>query len=263
MIKESQLGGVTLDEIIKVLNHCMSENDPKIICVQIENLRSRCQTPEYSDRLGQILGAFKVPDAPINAVTKDPISGEPYPNSKSLLQKLIQDLEGHKKMSNNGFNFAKYAQAKKQDKKKTRGNPFRVLMGKIGKLLDHGLEKREITRYLLKEKIWNEETISRAVGIVKEYNKKKHRKGLKKESQTLLNTAEEWPKLDVDYTKRSTAELIASVCWLNSLQNMNSKDNAFGKEVEDRSGVKTMISKIKNVLKERGMSQSALDEIMK
>jgi hypothetical protein len=262
MIKESQLGGVTLDEILEVLNHCMNENDPKVICVQVENLRSRCQTPEYSDRLGQILGAFKIPDAPINAVTKDPISGEPYPNSKSLLQKLIQDLEGQKKMSNNSFNFAKYAQAK-TDKKKTRGNPFRVLMGKIGKLLDHGLEKREITRYLLKEKIWNEETISRAVGIVKEYNKKKHRKGLKKESQTLLNTAEEWPKMDIDYSKRSNAELITSVCWLNSLQKMNSKDNAFGKEVEDRSGVKTMISKIKSVLKERGMSQSALDEILK
>ena len=109
MIKESQMGGVTLDEIIQVLNHCMDENDPKIICVQIENLRSRCQTPEYSDRLGQILGAFKVPDAHMGVVTKDPISGKPYPNSKGLIQKLLQDLEGHKKMSNQSFNFNKYA----------------------------------------------------------------------------------------------------------------------------------------------------------
>jgi len=262
MIKESQLGGVTLDEIIKVLNHCMDENDPKTICVQVENLRSRCQTPEYSDRLGQILGAFKIPDSPMSIVTRDPVSNKPYPNSKSLIQKLIHDLEGHKKMSNNSFNYNKYAQSKKQDKKKTRGNPFRVLMGKIGKLLDHGLEKREITRYLLKEKIWNEETISKAVGIVKEYNKKKHRK-VKKEAQTLPNTAPDWPRLDLDYSKRSTPELIASICWLNSLQNMNSKENAFGKEVADRSGVKTMISKIKNVLKERGMSEKVLDEIMK
>ena len=71
------MGGVAIDEIIQVLNHCMDENDPKIICVQIENLRSRCQTPEYSDRLGQILGAFKVPDAQMGVVTKDPISGKP------------------------------------------------------------------------------------------------------------------------------------------------------------------------------------------
>ena len=150
------MGGVTLDEIIQVLNHCMDENDPKIICVQIENLRSRCQTPEYSDRLGQILGAFKVPDAKMGIVTKDPISGNPYPNSKGLIQKLLQDLEGHKKMSNNSFNFEKFAQQKQKEKKKSRGNPFRVLMGKVGKLLDHGLEKREIVRYLLKEKIWND-----------------------------------------------------------------------------------------------------------
>jgi hypothetical protein len=263
MIKESQMGGVTLDEIIQVLNHCMDENDPKIICVQIENLRSRCQTPEYSDRLGQILGAFKVPDAHMGVVTKDPISGKPYPNSKGLIQKLLQDLEGHKKMSNQSFNFNKYAQEKKKDKKKSRGNPFRVLMGKVGKLLDHGLEKREIVRYLLKEKIWNEDTISNAVKIVKEYNKKKHRKTHTKEAQTLPNTAEDWPRLDLDYSKRSNAELIASICWLNSLQKMNSKNNSFGKEVADRSGVKTMISKIKSVLKDRGMSEEALNEIMK
>jgi hypothetical protein len=48
-------------------------------------------------------------------------------------------------------------------------------MGKVGKLLDHGLEKREITRYLLKQKMWGEETIERAIDIVRDYNKKKRR----------------------------------------------------------------------------------------
>jgi hypothetical protein len=68
------------------------------------------------------------------------------------------------------YNNSKTAQVKK--KKKTRGNPFRVLMGKVGKLLDHGVEKNDIVRYISKLKYWNKETIERAVDIVKEYNKK-------------------------------------------------------------------------------------------
>jgi hypothetical protein len=70
----------------------------------------------------------------------------------------------------NVYNNSKTAQVKK--KKKTRGNPFRVLMGKVGKLLDHGVEKNDIVRYISKLKYWNKETIERAVDIVKEYNKK-------------------------------------------------------------------------------------------
>lgn len=262
MTKIAQVEGVELDEIIKVLNGCMQQNDPKVISVQIENLRSRCKTPEYSDRLSQIIEAFKVPDANMNIVTKDPLSGKPYPNSKNLITQLIQDLQGHKKMSDSKFNLEKYAQ-RKEEKKKKRGNPFRVLMGKVGKLLDHGLEKREIVRYLLKEKIWNEQTISNAVGIVKEYNKKKQRKTRKKEAQTLLNTAEDWPKLDLDFNKKSNTELIMSLTWLNSLDKMDSKNNSFGKEVADRSDVKTKIRKIKNVLLDRGMDQKYIDEYMK
>jgi hypothetical protein len=136
-------------------------------------------------------------------------------------------------------------------------------MGKVGKLLDHGLEKREIIRYLLKEKIWNEQTISNAVGIVKEYNKKKQRKTRKKEAQTLPNTAQDWPRLDLDFDKKSNPELIMVLTWLNSLDHMDNKNNAFGKEVADRSDVKTKIRKIKKVLLDRGMDQKYLDEYMK
>jgi hypothetical protein len=45
-------------------------------------------------------------------------------------------------------------------------------MGKVGKLLDHGVEKSDIVRYISKLKYWNKETVERAVDIVKEYNKK-------------------------------------------------------------------------------------------
>lgn len=253
------MGGITIDELIQILEHCLHGGNAESIVPHLESARSRVQHPEYSKRLGNIIGAFQVPDRNMLMVAKDPDSGKPYPNSKQLIQELLNDLKRHKKMSETAFNFNKYSQQSPNRKKKTRGNPFRVLMGKVGKLLDHGLEKREIVRYLLKEKIWNEETISKAVKIVKEYNKKKHRRVHKnhKEAQTLPNTAQDWPRLEVDFSKRSNAELITSLCWLNSLDKMDSK------EVADRAGVKTMIRKIKSTLNERGMSDDDLKLIVK
>jgi len=267
MKKLAQAGGITLDQAIKELESIKNSNNKDAKFQQIENLRSQVQTPLISEKLGEIIGSI---EANSDIVTKDPISGKPYPNSDTKINELIKHLQQMKqageqqKMSSNSFNFNKYSQEKKQDKKKSRGNPFRVLMGKIGKLLDHGLEKKEIVRYLKKENIWDEKTIDKAVGIVKEYNKKKHRKGKKEvEASTLPNTAEEWGRIKPDYSKRSNAELITSICWLNSLAKIDPKKTSFAKEVADRSGVKTMIREIKSELLERGMSQSELNLILK
>ena len=99
--------------------------------------------------------------------TKDPITQELDPSYTDIANKIEQTYLSEAK---NVYNNSKTAQVKK--KKKTRGNPFRVLMGKVGKLLDHGVEKNDIVRYISKLKYWNKETIERAVDIVKEYNKK-------------------------------------------------------------------------------------------
>jgi hypothetical protein len=99
--------------------------------------------------------------------TKDPITQELDPSYSDIANKIEQTYLSEAK---NVYNNSKTAQVKK--KKKTRGNPFRVLMGKVGKLLDHGVEKNDIVRYISKLKYWNKETIERAVDIVKEYNKK-------------------------------------------------------------------------------------------
>jgi hypothetical protein len=99
--------------------------------------------------------------------TKDPITQELDPSYIDIANKIEQTYLSEAK---NVYNNSKTAQVKK--KKKTRGNPFRVLMGKVGKLLDHGVEKNDIVRYISKLKYWNKETIERAVDIVKEYNKK-------------------------------------------------------------------------------------------
>jgi hypothetical protein len=99
--------------------------------------------------------------------TKDPITKELDPSYSDIANKIEQTYLSEAK---NVYNNSKTAQVKK--KKKTRGNPFRVLMGKVGKLLDHGVEKSDIVRYISKLKYWNKETIERAIDIVKEYNKK-------------------------------------------------------------------------------------------
>jgi hypothetical protein len=98
--------------------------------------------------------------------TKDPITQELDPSYSDIANKIEETYLSEAK---NVYNNSKTAQKKK---KKTRGNPFRVLMGKVGKLLDHGVEKNDIVRYISKLKYWNKETIERAIDIVKEYNKK-------------------------------------------------------------------------------------------
>lgn len=254
--------GVPIDEMIETLNKVLTLNDDSAIRTQIENLRSRVQSPEQSERLGQILGAINIPNGFSNgAQVTDPVSGSPYPNTKNFIKEYINELQGHKKMSS-AFNFEKYSQTKKK-KKDSRGNPFRVLMGKVGKLLDHGLEKRDIVRYLLKEKKWNETTIEKAVKIVKDYNRKKSRKGKKTEAQTLLDPLNDYERGTPDYSKRSSGELITSICWLTSLASFDPKSNFEGKEVSDRSGVKTMIRQIKTELLKRGMSEEELNRIAK
>jgi hypothetical protein len=276
MINKLSQAGVSPQEIIDILNNLLEINDDSAKCTHIENLRSRVQSPEHSNKLGEILGAIKIPNTLGNGQTVvDPQSGHAYPNTNNLIKDYISELQGHLKVSNNIFNANKYAADKPvqtQDKKKksTRGNPFRVLMGKVGKLLDHGLEKRDIVRYLLKEKIWNAETIEKAVKIVRDYSRKKHRKpdtnkekSKKVEAQTLPDTKNVWTRMEKDYSKRSNPELITSICWLSSLDKIDPNKSDFGKEVADRSGVKSIIRKIKTELLARGMSEASINELIK
>ena len=262
--------GVPVQELIDTLKDIERSDDVSARANQIENLRSRVMSPHHSQKLVEILGALEVPDQLGGGTSVvDPQTGNKYPNTSNLIQDYLSELEALNKMSERSFNLEKFAQPP-HGKKKTRGNPFRVLMGKVGKLLDHGLARRDITRYLLKEKIWNEDTIEKAVKIVKDYNKKKRLKGHDKsekdskkvEAQTLPNGPDrEWPRLAVDYAKRSSGELIASICWLNSLMKVT-PERADIKEVADRSGVKTMMKDIKSELIKRGMSEKDLSSIL-
>lgn len=259
-------GGVPVSEMIQILKDLSHNPDLNVKINQIENLRSRVQSPHHAEKLVEIFGALKIPDQIGNgAPVIYPQTGESYPVTNNLIEGYIKELESTEKMSQT-FNLQKYAQQVPK-KKKTRGNPFRVLMGKIGKLLDHGLERRDIVRYLLKDKVWNQQTIEKAVKVVKDYNKKKHSKqatAMTTVAQTLQIDSEEWPRMKKDYPKRSSAELIASITWLNSLDQMTvEKGRSNLLKDMDKSGVKIMIREIKSELIKRGMSEADLDLIVK
>jgi len=267
--------GVPIEEMIDILKQCQSFPDHHKKR-HLENLASRVSSPAISMRMIEIIQSTDTPNSLSNGLQiKNPQFDDPNIKSKEnfnvntndLIRSLIDELRSGQRMSETGFNLQKFSQKKTDDKKKSRGNPFRVLMGKVGKLLDHGLERRDIVRYLLKEKIWNEDTIEKSIKIVKDYNKKKHVKKDKskstKEAQTLLTNAPEWPKIgSVDYSKRSTPELITSILWLSSITKVN-PIRADVKEIEDRSGVKTMIRNIRSELINRGMSEVALKSLLK
>lgn len=271
--------GVPVKEMIDILQKCRSLPDDQKKR-HLENLGSRVSSPEISMKMNEIINSTDTPNSLSNGTQiKNPqfddpniqSSGNFSMNTNTLIQDLIDELKSGERISESSFNFKKYSQSKtppaaaKDDKKKSRGNPFRVLMGKVGKMLDHGLERRDIVRFLVKEKIWNEETIEKSIKIVKEYNKKKHlkSKGNTKEAQTLQQDAPEWPRSDaVDYSKKSTPDLIASILWLNSLMKVK-PERADVKEVEDRSGVKTMIRNIRSELIKRGMAEAELSSLLK
>jgi hypothetical protein len=168
------------------------------------------------------------------------------------------------------YNNSKTAQVKK--KKKTRGNPFRVLMGKVGKLLDHGVDKNDIVRYISKLKYWNKETIERAVDIVKEYNKKleqgkdKDDETKKKANTVNLSESVKIAALNYDskpnFEKRSTPELIMRACFLMDLQDYSktTKQGDF-KDAADKKGVSEELKQIRTALTNRGFDKEELSNL--
>ena len=153
--------------------------------------------------------------------TKDPITQELDPSYSDIANKIEQTYLSEAK---NVYNNSKTAQVKK--KKKTRGNPFRVLMGKVGKLLDHGVEKNDIVRYISKLKYWNKETVERAVDIVKEYNKKLEKGKDKDEKSEKTADTVDLNKLvkDKEDVEKKTKDLEETVEKINDTEEMENKN---------------------------------------
>ena len=159
--------GVTKNEMRQLMNKIKSANDNfGELSDEVTLIADKVQDNNLRHHLYKLSKALLMSNDN-RTRTKDPITQELDPSYSDIANKIE---ETYLREAKNVYNNSKTAQVKK--KKKTRGNPFRVLMGKVGKLLDHGVEKNDIVRYISKLKYWNKETIERAIDIVKEYNKK-------------------------------------------------------------------------------------------
>ena len=159
--------GVTKEEMRQLMNKIKSSNTNfGELSNEVTLVADKVQDTNLRHQLDKLSKALLMSNNN-RTRTKDPITKELDPSYSDIANKIEETYLVEAK---NVYNNSKIAQVKK--KKNTRGNPFRVLMGKVGKLLDHGVEKNDIVRYISKLKYWNKETIERAIDIVKEYNKK-------------------------------------------------------------------------------------------
>ena len=268
----SDSNGVTKKEMISLLQKIVHAGNGNLgeLKSDLEEIIERVTRPEYKKRISQIMTAIDMAQDP-RKKTKDPSTGQFDPTAQELASRMMRKLshleneEEHKNQHTAGNKTMSFnnreAQVKK--KKKTRGNPFRVLMGKVGKLLDHGIEKKDIVRYLAKQKFWGNETIERAVDIVRDYNKKKkndgeddkkvkeYKKDKKASTEVYIRTAGLDYDAETDWEKRSTAELIYNAYYLDGVledKTSASKENASAE-----------LKKIKTELKKRGESLEDLD----
>ena len=162
-----EVEGVTKDEMRQLINKVKTANENfSELSNEVTLIADKVQDDNLRHQLDKLSKALLMSNNN-RTRTKDPITKELDPSYSDIANKIEETYLVEAK---NVYNNSKTAQVKK--KKKTRGNPFRVLMGKVGKLLDHGVEKNDIVRYISKLKYWNKETVERAIDIVKEYNKK-------------------------------------------------------------------------------------------
>ena len=201
-------------------------------------------------------------------------------------------------MANNTFNWVRYCQQKEEastspsakKKKKTKANPFRVLMGMVGKLLDHGVPKPTVVRHVTKNTSFDEPTVDRAVDIVREYNRKQQRhenlepeiemeegqeptkrdagvfnyaKYIEAQKAASAGESRELYTAEPQWEKRSTAELFSRLSWLNSLMGYDANSPlGDGKKAADKQGVNTQMDKITSELQRRGFNQEEIDSLL-
>jgi len=259
-LNETGDNGVKPDELISLLNEITrNPNDAKSYKDRLEDIYSRISTENESVKndVSVIINSLYHASNP-RKVTKDPQTGKPDKGPKELSINLINKLkekysEKVEEMPNSREAYNHRVAQKK--KKKTRGNPFRVLMGKVGKLLDHGVEKKDITRYLAKSNYWTNETIEKAVDLVKDYNKKKKRKEASVDINTRTASLELY-ETTPDFTKMSTAELITRVLFLDSVLNTSKSHNSGKEPIKD--GAKAQLKAIKAAIVARGFDDEEL-----
>jgi len=213
--------GVTKDEMRQLMNKVKSANDNfGELSEEVNVIADRVQDESLRHQLYKLSKALIMSNNS-RTRTKDPITQELDPSYSDIANKIEETYLSEAK---NVYNNSKTAQVKK--KKKTRGNPFRVLMGKVGKLLDHGVEKNDIVRYISKLKYWNKETVERAVDIVKEYNKKLEKGKDKDEKSEKTADTVDLPKLvkEKEEVERKTKDIEETIEQINDTEEKGNKN---------------------------------------
>jgi len=276
--------GVSKKDAKKLLDEVKSSNDPQKLTERITSVADNVQNKDLQKKLYHLSDTTQMASDPKKR-TKDPQTGELDPGPDQYADKIAREFLAEVKAV---YNFRE-SQKVQQRKKKTRGNPFRVLMGKVGKLLDHGVEKNDIVRTIAKLKFWEKPMIEKAVEIVQDYNRKQRSKKdddektaesvdldkLKIQTKEVKDTIDQLKDLaskgkktktaaidydrKPDFKKRSTGELVARVCYLLDLQDYskNTKQGDF-KDPESKKGVTEELKQIKSALVDRGFDKEDL-----
>jgi len=257
-----EIEGVTETELKTLLQKVLASKDGfSVLADEVANVSLRVMDKNLRHKLDTLSKALMHSNSG-RTRTKDPLTGELDPSYQDIVREIIK-LYSTSKRESKVYNNSRLAAPVQKKKKKTRGNPFRVLMGKVGKLLDHGVEKNDIVRYIAKLKYWNKETIERAVDIVKDYNRKLKRNDKEEDKKDDKKEAVKTASLNYDqspnFHKRSTGELIARVCFLLDLVDY-SKSTPQGdfKDPADKKGAKEELAQIKKALKDRGFDNEEL-----
>jgi len=253
--------GVTESELKSLLQKVLATKDQfNVVADEVANISLRVNDKNLRHKLDLLSKALMHSNSG-RTRTKDPLTGELDPSYQDIARE-INELFITSGRESKVYNNSRLAQTVQKKKKKTRGNPFRVLMGKVGKLLDHGVEKNDIVRNIAKLKYWNKETIERAVDIVKDYNRKLKRddgKEDKDDKKKAVKSASLNYDLSPNFEKRSTGELITRACFLLDLLDY-SKSTPQGdfKDPADKKGAKEELTQIKKALKDRGFDNEEL-----
>lgn len=254
--------GVTESELQSILQKVLaSDGNFHSLADEVANVSLRVVDEKLRHKLDTLSKALMHSNSG-RTRTKDPLTGELDPTYQDIARD-INKLYITSKRESKVYNNSRLAITVQKKKKKTRGNPFRVLMGKVGKLLDHGVEKSDIVRYIAKLKYWNKETIERAVDIVKDYNRKLKRDDEDEKNEDNKKEAVKTASFNYDespnFHKRSTGELISRACFLLDLLDY-SKSTPQGdfKDPADKKGAKEELTQIRKALSDRGFDKEEL-----
>lgn len=236
-------------EAVNIVTQIASNNGDvsKLLPGVQELLSHEFKTPGVTEKWKQLYFSLGQNSDP-KKQTVDLQTGQKIPTPQEIAKELVTMFKTQMQKTASNKDVA----PEDKEKKKTKGNPFRVLMGMVGTLLDHGMTRTDIIRYVKKKIKFNDGIINKAIDIVKDYNKKKRRKTSFNYNQ-YIKTSQKYNELydaEPQWEKRSTAELMARLSWL---QDLSVFENA-----ADKTGVAGDIKKITNELKQRGFANNEL-----